>query len=112
MYAFSVAQRYKFVNELTRSCRTALRVCYNGFHMSFGERLSRERKRNGLTAEALAQACGISRSYITLIEQDKRQPGVKVIPRLAGALHLKTNIVLNWYLEDMRQRLEKTLNVA
>ena len=74
--------------------------------MLFGERLLKERKRNKLSAEQLAKACGISRSYITLIENKKRLPGRKVIPKLAAALKLKTNIIINWYLEDIREKLE------
>jgi len=74
--------------------------------MLFGERLYKERKRNKLSAEQLAKACGISRSYITLIENKKRLPGRKVIPKLASALKLKTNVIINWYLEDIREKLE------
>lgn len=74
--------------------------------MSFGERLYTERKKNDLTAEDLAKACEISRSYITLIENGKRLPGKSIIPKLAAALHLKPNVVINWYLEDLREKLE------
>lgn len=74
--------------------------------MFFGERLYKERKRNKLSAEALAKACEISRSYITLIENGKRLPGRKIIPKIAIALNLKTNIIINWYLEDVREKLQ------
>lgn len=74
--------------------------------MLFGERLYKERKRSNLSAEQLAKACGISRSYITLMENKRRLPGRKVIPKLASALNLKTNIVINWYLEDIREKLQ------
>jgi len=73
--------------------------------MLFGKRLQSERKKNKLSAEALAKASGISRSYITLIENGKRRPGKKVIPNLAMALQLKTNVIVNWYLEDLRDKL-------
>ncbi len=74
--------------------------------MSFGDRLRAERKKYNLSAEVLASECGVARSYITLMENGKRLPGKKVIPKLALALHLKTNIIVNWYLEDLREKLE------
>lgn len=77
--------------------------------MSLGKRLSAERKKNNLSAEALAKACGVSRSYITLIENGKRLPGKKILPKIALALNLKTNIVLNWYLENLREKMQQDL---
>jgi len=74
--------------------------------MRFGERLLKERKKHNLSAQALAEICGVARSYITLIENGKRLPGRKVIPKIATALHLKTNIIVNWYLEDLREKLQ------
>ena len=74
---------------------------------SFGEQLRKERQKQGLTAEKIAKACGISRSYITLIENSKRNPGEKLLSKLADALHLKMGTVLNWYLEDISQKIKK-----
>ena len=74
--------------------------------MLFGDRLSFERKINKLSAEKLAKSCGVSRSYITLIENNKRLPSKKLIPIIASALNKKTNIIINWYLEDIREKLE------
>jgi transcriptional regulator with XRE-family HTH domain len=74
--------------------------------MLFGERLLAERKKNNLSAQALADASGVARSYITLIENGKRLPGKKVIPKLALALNMKINIIINWYLEDIREKLQ------
>lgn len=79
--------------------------------MSLGERIIRERKKFKLSAETLANKCGVSRSYITLIENGRRVPSTKVLPKLAQALNLKTNIILNWYLEDMREKIQKDLNL-
>jgi len=73
--------------------------------MSFGERLRSERKKNNLSAQALAQLCEVSRSYITLIENGTRLPGKKTLPKIANALKIKINIIINWYLEDIRERL-------
>lgn len=71
----------------------------------FGEHLRKERDKQGLTAEVVAKACGTSRSYITLIESGKRLPGKKLLPKIAVALGIKTSMVLNWYLEDISQKL-------
>lgn len=74
--------------------------------MLFGERLLAERKKNNLSALALSEACGVARSYITLIENGKRLPGKKLIPKIAVALNIETNIIINWYLEDIRRKLQ------
>lgn len=71
----------------------------------FGEQLRKERKKQDLTMEVLAKACGISRSYITLMESGTRMPAKKNIPVIAAALKIKTTVVLNWYLEDIRTRM-------
>ena len=73
---------------------------------SFGRYLFEERKKQGLTVQMIANTCGTSRSYITLIENSRRFPGKKILSKIAGALQLKTTTVLNWYLEDLRQRLQ------
>lgn len=75
-------------------------------YKSFGEHLREERKRQGLTVQDTSALCGTSRSYFTLIENGKRLPGKKIIPKIAVALKLKTAVVLNWYLEEIRYRIE------
>lgn len=78
----------------------------------FGEQLRQERKKQGLTVAMIAKACGTSRSYITLIENGRRLPGKKILPKLADVLQIKTVVVLNWYLEDIRQKIQKGLEPA
>ncbi len=77
--------------------------------MVFGKKLLEQRKKNNLSAQELASACGVSRSYITLMENGKRVPGEKIIPKIAEALNLKTDVILNWYLEDLRWRMHESL---
>ena len=79
--------------------------------MGFKGRLKGERKKNNLSTGALAKACGVSRSYITLIENGKRLPGKKILPKIAQALNLKANIVLNWYLESLREKMQEGLEL-
>ncbi len=74
-------------------------------HKLFGEQLRAERKKQGLTVQAVAKACGTSRSFITLIESGKRRPGKKMLPKIAAVLQLSTVIVLNWYLADLSQKI-------
>lgn len=80
--------------------------------MLFGEQLRKERKKQGMTVQTLTKACGISRSYITLIENGRRSPGKKIIPKIAAALQIKTVVVLNWYLEDISQKMHKGLEIS
>lgn len=82
-------------------------------HMNklFGEQLREERKKQGLTVQKVANASGTSRSYITLIENGKRQPGKKILPKIAAALNLKPAIVLHWYLENLTERIKKDLEL-
>jgi transcriptional regulator with XRE-family HTH domain len=75
--------------------------------MLFGDKLSVERKKYGLSAEELAIACNVARSYITLIENNKRLPGKKVISKIAEALHLEKIVIVNWYLESIREKLRQ-----
>jgi len=79
--------------------------------MNFSERLYTERKKNNLSAEELAKACEVSRSYVTLMENGKRLPGAKLLPRLAGALNLRTTTILDWYLEELRTKMQKDLQI-
>jgi transcriptional regulator with XRE-family HTH domain len=74
--------------------------------MIFGIKIKKERVKAKLSALSLANLCGVSRSYITLIENGKRLPGKKIIPKIASALKIKTNVIINWYLEDMREKLQ------
>ena len=75
--------------------------------MLFGKYLLQSRKQQNLSTYELAEKCGIARSYITLMENGKRLPSKKIIPKIAKSLNVKTNIVINWYLEEIRERLEK-----
>lgn len=72
----------------------------------FADQLKAERKKLGFTVQILSDLCGTSRSYITLIETGKRMPAKKLLPKIAVALKLKTVTVLNWYLDDIRARMD------
>lgn len=74
--------------------------------MIFADYLKIERKKRNMTADVLAKNVGVSRSYITLIENGNRLPGRKVLPKIAEALGLKSYIVVNWYLESVREKMQ------
>lgn len=48
-----------------------------------------ERKKQGLSHEALANKCGLHRSTISLIESKKRMPSILVCMKIAKALNIK-----------------------
>jgi transcriptional regulator with XRE-family HTH domain len=52
----------------------------------FGKLIKRRREAAGLTQEALADAAGIHRTYISLLERGQRAPTIEVVRLLAKAL--------------------------
>lgn len=54
--------------------------------VSFGERLRNLRTRAGLSQEDLAHEAGLDRTYVSGIERGVRNPSLRNIARLAGAL--------------------------
>ena len=61
---------------------------------SLGARLRDLRARAGLSQSELATAAGVSGSYISLIEMDRRVPREGTLERLSRALHLSMADVL------------------
>jgi transcriptional regulator with XRE-family HTH domain len=56
--------------------------------LAFGRVLRTVRREVGLTQEQLALAADIDRTFVSLIERGERQPTVRVIFKLAAALHV------------------------
>ncbi|HEV2974434.1 MAG TPA: helix-turn-helix transcriptional regulator [Solirubrobacteraceae bacterium] len=56
----------------------------------FAENLRRERDRVGLSQEALADACELHRTEISLLERSKRSPRLETIVILAKGLGLSS----------------------
>lgn len=73
--------------------------------MSFAENLRKKRKELDLSAEELANRIHVSRSYITLIENGKRLPGKTLLPKIARALKLEKNVIVEWYLVEQKEIL-------
>lgn len=73
--------------------------------MLFAENLHAIREKLGLSAEELANRVHVSRSYITLLENGKRQPGKNLLPKIARALKLEKSVVVGWYLANQKEKL-------
>lgn len=56
--------------------------------LAFGKVLRTVRKSAGLTQEQLALAADIDRTFVSLMERGERQPTVRVLFKLATALHV------------------------
>jgi transcriptional regulator with XRE-family HTH domain len=56
---------------------------------TFGRNVRRVRVSKGLTLEALAHDVGLSYSYIGEVERGRRNPTLRVVERIAGALDVK-----------------------
>jgi transcriptional regulator with XRE-family HTH domain len=57
----------------------------------FAENLRQQRDRAGLSQEALADACDLHRTEISLLERSKRSPRLETIVILAHGLGLKSS---------------------
>ena len=62
---------------------------------TFGQRLRRLRKAKGLTQEQVANACLISGVTVNRWEKDTRQPRAEELKRLAAALNVSEEELLN-----------------
>ncbi len=51
--------------------------------------LKKKRKAAGISQEALAYHCNIDRTYVSLIERQKRRPTVRIIFAMCEILHVK-----------------------
>ncbi len=56
--------------------------------VAFGIVLREQRKRRGLSQEALAHEAGVERNYVSLLELGRNSASVKMIFKLANALEV------------------------
>jgi transcriptional regulator with XRE-family HTH domain len=59
-----------------------------------GANVRRYRKLAGMSQEALALEAGMKRSYVSDVERGTRNPSVRALGRLAEALKVEPNILL------------------
>ena len=62
--------------------------------ISIGRTLKRFRSEQQLSQKELAERAGLTPSFLSLVENDKRTPSLVVISRLADALSLPEEILL------------------
>ena len=71
-------------------CGTGLlSIMRSGYVTRFGERIRQLRERSGLSQEILADAAGLHRTHISLIERGHRSIRIETIERLAIALDVE-----------------------
>lgn len=67
---------------------------------AIGSKIKNVRLGLGLTTEFLSQELGVSRSYLTLIENGERRLPKKLVGKFAKAFKLPKETVYEWYLEQ------------
>jgi len=55
-------------------------------HIAFGKTLRKRRMKASLSQEKLALACGLDRTYISLLERGLRQPSLTTLFQIAKSL--------------------------
>lgn len=58
-----------------------------------GKRVSQERRKKNLTTEKLAYENGISKGYLSDIENGKKLPSIKMLERTADALEVDISVL-------------------
>jgi len=71
--------------------------------LAFGAALRAARKHKGMTQEQLADAAGVDRTFPTLLERGLRTPTLGTILRLADALHVPAERLI----EDTRSQMSR-----
>lgn len=62
--------------------------------MNLGETIKILRKRNGLNQAQLAELCDITITYLSLIENGKKEPALSLLKTIARGLHVPLPILL------------------
>ena len=59
-----------------------------------GDELRRAREAASLTQEELAERAEVHRTYVSLLERDKKSPTVAVLSRLCAAMGIRASVLL------------------
>lgn len=62
--------------------------------MNIGKAIKLCRAHKNITQYQLAELAGISESYLSLIEQGKRDPNLKTVEKISGALKIPFSILV------------------
>lgn len=63
--------------------------------MSIGESIKKIRKENGLTQAEFSKKIGISRTYLSDLENSRKSPSVETLDKIANKLDVSTTYLLN-----------------
>jgi transcriptional regulator with XRE-family HTH domain len=74
-----------------------------GLVRTAGDNIKRTRLAAGLSQEELARRAGLDRTYVSGVERAVRNPTLKVIERLAGALGTSASELLRIEKRDERK---------
>lgn len=66
----------------------------SGKFMNLGKALTLCRNQKGLTKTQLSERTGLSISYITLLEQGKRDPNISTIESISSAMNIPISIFI------------------
>lgn len=85
-----------------------------GVRSVFIQNLKYYRKQAGLTQEKLAEAIGMSTSYIGDMEARERFPSAETIDRIASALHVPASVLFDekGSPENIKQRFSRAYAVT
>lgn len=62
--------------------------------MTIGREIRKNRNAKGMTQDELAEKIGISRNYVSDLENDRYMPSVKTLSKIAVALQMDLNFLL------------------
>lgn len=62
--------------------------------MSIGEEIKKNRNAKGMTQDELSEKIGISRNYVSDLENDRYMPSVKTLSKIAVVLQMDLNFLL------------------
>lgn len=68
--------------------------------MSIGLKIKKIRTDLGLSVKTLSSQAGVSRSYLTLVENGERRLPKRLVGKLARTLKIPKETVYEWYLEQ------------
>ena len=78
-----------------------------GYSMSLGNRIKTLRKAQNLTQQKLADKVEVSRIYVQALESNRRLPSMKLLQRLAPALHVDvTDLLMDFTSPDNPGRVQ------
>lgn len=68
--------------------------------MNIGKSLQEAREKRGLLQKDLAQMAGITQSYLSLIEGNKKEPNIKTVKALADAMGIPAPVIFFLSIEE------------